>query len=722
MRNLTGGNNNNDPYNGNYNGASSYQSLHGEEPPQNPFMAESQVLDDSSDAYSLQSEGYMYNNNNHLHPQQQQQYYSDHYQYPPYSNSPDPNSPMMRDYGQPPNPPPHGMGVAYASSNPNLDVPSRQSSTSLNAMNSSEFDRYPNRVSSAAPSVASGAPLLYGGGAGAGAVAAGAGAHGEPGYRGSTMSDETSSSLSSQDRDVNGSNPFVVNADFSPFGGYPASSFPLHLEEKEADDYLHNPDPILDAKIDRKCQGLDRRGWAALFGLGCLVLGGILLFIILPVLTYSGITQKKAATETVEQLSNYEYGILTAIRTDLVDPDTPKDAMHHEGRDGSKWPLVFSDEFNKEGRTFYEGDDQFWEGPDIHYAATQDLEWYSPDAATTEKGALVLTLDAYKNHDLFYRSGMLQSWNKMCFTQGYVEISAMLPGSGDVTGLWPGLWTMGNLGRPGFLASTDGTWPYSYDSCDAGITPNQSSPDGISYLPGQRLNKCTCPGHDHPNEGVGRGAPEIDLLEGEVSGDDDKNGMASQSLQLAPFDIWYYPNYDFIEIHNKSVTAMNTYTGGPLQQALSGTTTLNHDWYEQGDSPSFQSYGYELMNDDDDGYLRWYVGKDPAFTVYANALGPNGNIGKRPISKEPMSIVMNVGISNNWAYIDWPALKWPSKMKVDYVRVYQPSDAKSITCDPEGFPTYDYIEDHKNVYTNANLTLWKDAGYKFPPNKLTSDC
>ena len=38
-----------------------------------------------------------------------------------------------------------------------------------------------------------------------------------------------------------------------------------------------------------------------------------------------------------------------------------------------------------------------------------------------------------------------------------------------------GLWSMGNLGRPGYLGSTDGVWPYSYDSCDAGITPNQSS-------------------------------------------------------------------------------------------------------------------------------------------------------------------------------------------------------------------------------------------------------
>jgi len=32
--------------------------------------------------------------------------------------------------------------------------------------------------------------------------------------------------------------------------------------------------------------------------------------------------------------------------------------------------LVFSDEFNKEGRSFYPGDDPFWEAVDLHYWGT----------------------------------------------------------------------------------------------------------------------------------------------------------------------------------------------------------------------------------------------------------------------------------------------------------------------------------------------------------------
>ena len=90
---------------------------------------------------------------------------------------------------------------------------------------------------------------------------------------------------------------------------------------------------------------------------------------------------------------------------------------------------------------------------------------------------------------------------------------------------------------------------------------------------------------------------------------------------------------------------MNTYTGGPFQQALSGTTTLNKTWYELGGNGvhNFQTYGYEYLNDKDNGYLRWFVGDNPTLTVYPQALHPNGNVGWRPLSKEPMSIVMNLG-------------------------------------------------------------------------------
>lgn len=523
--------------------------------------------------------------------------------------------------------------------------------------------------------------------------------------------------------------PLVGADSFSPFGGYPVSVFPLNMDEKESDDYLHNPDPVLDEKMDRQCHKMDLRGFTSLLAFIALILGAIAVFVIVPALTYSGVTERidhPAVLHEVEVLSAYIFPHLN-FRQTLVDPDTPENVKSHTARDGSSWNLVFSDEFNMEGRTFYEKDDPYWTAVDLHYAATRDLEWYDPDAAITENGTLVLTLDAFKNHDLYYRSGMVQSWNKMCFTQGYMEISASLPGKGRNPGLWPGLWTMGNLGRPGYLSTTDGVWPYSYDSCDAGITPNQSSTDGISFLPGQRLNMCTCKGQDHPNPGVGRGAPEIDALEGSV--DSTLHiGVASQSLQVAPFDIWYIPDYNFIEIHNSSVTSMNTYAGGMFQQAISGISMLNNQWYETPSDAAgeeqvyFQTFGYEYLNDDDNGYISWFVGDDATFTLHGYALGPNGNVGRRPISKEPMSVIMNLGVSNSWTYIDWPTLSFPSKMRIDYVRIYQPAGQESVTCDPPDYPTYDYIEKHRPAYDNANFTLWTEAGYDRPLNTLMDGC
>lgn len=167
---------------------------------------------------------------------------------------------------------------------------------------------------------------------------------------------------------------------------------------------------------------------------------------------------------------------------------------------------------------------------------------------TTANGTLNIEFKNFINHGLNYRSGMIQSWNKLCYKNGHLEASISLPGSGEVSGLWPGFWTMGNLARPGYLGSTEGLWPYSYhDKCDVGITPNQSSPDGLSWLPGMRLPACTCKGEDHPSPGKSRSAPEIDALEGSIiylgPGQTNPVGSISQSYQIAPFDIWYQPNY-----------------------------------------------------------------------------------------------------------------------------------------------------------------------------------
>lgn len=339
---------------------------------------------------------------------------------------------------------------------------------------------------------------------------------------------------------------------------------------------------------------------------------------------------------------------------------------------------------------------------------TQDLEWYDPDAITTANGTLNIRFDAFQNHGLNYRSGMLQSWNMLCFKGGHLEASISLPGRGDTIGFWPGFWAMGNLGRPGHAATTDGLWPYSYhDKCDAGITKNQSDPDGLSYLPGMRLPACTCNGEDHPSPGNSRSAPEIDALEASVSYLDPPIGAAigsaSQSFQVAPFDTFWRPNTEFIEVYDRQTSEMNAYQGGVYQQALSTVTNLNNDWY---DGNAYQTYSFEYTPGAD-GYVGWHVGDVPTWRVTGDAVGPNGNIGQRVVPEEPMAIVVNFGMSTSFAALNLTGLAplMPATMRLDYIRIYQSSDDE-MTCDPSGYPTTDYIAAHPEPYNNANLTLW----------------
>lgn len=309
-------------------------------------------------------------------------------------------------------------------------------------------------------------------------------------------------------------------------------NFPLYWDEKEPDDDMHLPMIDDDQRLKATWRDhLTRENVASTLGLLFMVCGLFTLFIVLPVLSTTGLSIIDYMYETpLDQMggsgpvvnwatinASRSWPLLKNIRTGLIDPDTPRSAYTREALDGNEYKLVYSDEFEDQNRTFYPGDDPYWFAPDIWYGATQDLEWYDPDAVTTWDGALEIRLDAFGNHGLQFRSGMLNSWNQLCFKGGIFEVSVSLPGPGGAHGLWPGVWSMGNLGRPGYLATTDGVWPYTYNECDVGITPNQSSTDGLSELPGQKLTSCGCKGEEHPTPGTGRGAPEIDVIE--VSGD-----------------------------------------------------------------------------------------------------------------------------------------------------------------------------------------------------------
>ncbi|KAG5653349.1 hypothetical protein H0H81_000971 [Sphagnurus paluster] len=75
------------------------------------------------------------------------------------------------------------------------------------------------------------------------------------------------------------------------------------------------------------------------------------------------------------------------------------------------------------------------------------MEWYDPAAITTKGGALEVTLSKKDTHGLHYEGGMMASWNKFCFSGGLIETSVTLPGANNILGLWPAVWTMGNLAQ-----------------------------------------------------------------------------------------------------------------------------------------------------------------------------------------------------------------------------------------------------------------------------------
>lgn len=487
-------------------------------------------------------------------------------------------------------------------------------------------------------------------------------------------------------------------------------------ESKSVENHVETAESIHPklTKLQKRLRYIREMRWQKLLSI-ILILGGISSVVLSATITAIIHEINSKHNEVNHSVFGRQYRRLVNLRQNMVDQDTPAEFKNWVSSLNEKWNLVFSDEFNCENRTFYPGDDQFWEAVDIHYAATENMEWLDPAQVTTLNGSLRITMENKKSHNLNYTSGMLQSWNKLCFTQGYIETSIRLPGTKNTTGLWPAFWSLGNLARAGYMASTEGTWPYSYDTCDYGVTPNQSSTDGLSFLPGQKLNSCICKDEDHPNPGTGRAAPEIDIMEGLY------NDYA-QTFNVAPFDIWRYPDYKHVAIPNPGSTYMNSFMGTSYQEAISAVVKSKEEWYENG---NFVKFGMEYRSDLKnrmDNYINFYVNDVLTFRITEGAFHPDGNINWRLIPKEPMSLVMNLGISNAWSKVDLESIEFPVYMDIDYVRIYQPKEKENLTCDPIKFPTSEYINKHMNAYTNANLTSWKQAGYEFPKYSLDQKC
>jgi beta-glucanase (GH16 family) len=180
-----------------------------------------------------------------------------------------------------------------------------------------------------------------------------------------------------------------------------------------------------------------------------------------------------------------------------------------------------SDEFNVPNRTFKDGHDPVWTAldksdDDASSAGGGSMQFYnSSTVTTTEDGFLKISTKPgvtewnrydhvkrrWKHEKTHYLSGMVQSWEKFCFTGGIVEIDVIFPGDPFIGGLWPAVWMLGNLGRATYESSTNNIWPWSYDKCDRELQEAQA------------LSACNTQNHYGLNPYQGRGATEIDIVE-----------------------------------------------------------------------------------------------------------------------------------------------------------------------------------------------------------------
>lgn len=204
-----------------------------------------------------------------------------------------------------------------------------------------------------------------------------------------------------------------------------------------------------------------------------------------------------------------------------IDPDTPSDLKFTRSfTDDAEYELVMSDEFNRAGRKFGDGDDPMWTGidrsdDDQTAQGRKSLQFYNSSHVKTANGNLVILTNTedtkwkgwnpykkkYETMQRHFKSGMVQSWNKFCFTGGIIEFDAKFPGRSDIGGLWPAVWLLGNLGRASYEGSTNRMWPWSFSKCDRNLQR------------GQEISGCDETGHYDMSPGKGRGATEIDIVE-----------------------------------------------------------------------------------------------------------------------------------------------------------------------------------------------------------------
>eukprot|EP00980_Cylindrotheca_fusiformis_P004108 scaffold894_cov153-Cylindrotheca_fusiformis.AAC.4 len=424
------------------------------------------------------------------------------------------------------------------------------------------------------------------------------------------------------------------------------------------------------------------------------------------------------------------------------------------------YELVFSEEFNVPGRTFEDGVDPRWTALDKNDYTNDALHYYAPEnAETDEHGHLVIRTEA-KDTDVVgfddingtktrvtkhFRSAMLQSWNKFCFTGGIIEAEVELPGKHNVGGLWPALWLLGNLARHTYVGSSEHVWPWSSGVCTA------------TSFNAQHISACREVGHYGMKPGVGRGSPEIDIFEvqpGDVKANTGPflrttvgQPFMSASFQVAPGRPTYRPGPGFWPGPGQWYTGLLGGQNTSLNIGFYG----NYNFFRSDPHPGKSAYWsdaisynrqleakhfngshtyrleWDVPTEEKDGYLHWFLDGDLILAINGTGVATGGTGSE--ISSEPSYIVLNTAVSSQWGFpLECPEgceckhydchsadfadqcgfspgfcemmLDEPPQYKVNSIRVYQNPDfeEQKVGCSTPERPTRRYIEGHEKLY------------------------
>eukprot|EP00879_Flechtneria_rotunda_P019055 GHRR01020007.1.p1 GENE.GHRR01020007.1~~GHRR01020007.1.p1 ORF type:complete len:303 (+),score=84.17 GHRR01020007.1:142-1050(+) len=194
-------------------------------------------------------------------------------------------------------------------------------------------------------------------------------------------------------------------------------------------------------------------------------------------------------------------------------------------------------------------------------------------------------------------------------------------------------------------------------------------------------------------------------------------------MQMAPiappFTSWMNPNPNTgqipgIHIPGATNPATQTYLGttyGELSRPGFPRTGSNlTDTYTASSllgPEHFNSYHKYAVLWEPGEYVRWYLDDVFMFEVNKEALqaqksADGQSVGDRLIPKEAMYLIINVAMANqSWSKVS-ETLQFPAVMSVDYVRIWQRSNAVDVGCNPTGYPTEQILACHKEEYLSPD--------------------